>query len=359
MKVCLIAASSLRVAPYVRKYSEIMKKNGIQSFTISEEHEKEKRNYRSDRQNYIFFYKDAKSIFQKIKRFFQYADFVNDVLDKEKYNRMIVFDPFYAVLYYIRHGLKFYKNIPYILDIRDYNPRLSYFFIKKLLKRIMNNAEMVILSSSKFKIWLPTSSNLYTMHNIPLTDNLKQHTESFCNNEIKIAYLGGIGYYEQNKKIVESVHSTDVKLMYAGVYPVANNIKEYCVQNGYDDVLFFGRYNDVEKDRLYANVDIINAVYGNDSLVVTTALPNKLYDCAFYKIPIMVNSGTYLEKKIKKYNMGFAVDPFNDDILKCIHSYKETFDSGLFETGCKDFLRDVLKEQKETESQILKFLGVI
>ena len=57
--------------------------------------------------------------------------------------------------------------------------------------------------------------------------------------------------------------------------------------------------------------------------------------------------------------MGFTVDPFNDDILACIHSYKENFDSEIFEEGCRTFLRDVLMEQKETENQILKFLGVI
>ena len=359
MKVCLVAVSSLRVAPYVNKYDELLKKNGIECDIISKEHEEEKDNYIADEKNFVFFYKDAKTIFQKIKRFLQYADFVNDVLVKEKYDRMIIFDAFYAVLYYFKHGINFFKKTPYILDIRDYNPRLSYCFVKKVLKKIMNNAGMVTLSSSKFKIWLPTSSNLFTMHNIPLTDNLKKNTQAFCNQKIKIAYLGGIGYYEQNKKIVVATHNTDVKLMYAGVYPAVNNIKEYCLQNGYDDVLFFGRYNDTEKDKLYADVDIINAVYGNDSLVVTTALPNKLYDSAFYKIPIMVNSGTYLGEIVEKYNMGFTVDPFNDDILACIHSYKENFDSEIFEEGCRTFLRDVLMEQKETENQILKFLGVI
>ena len=39
MKVCLVAVSSLRVAPYVNKYDELLKKNGIECDIISKEHE--------------------------------------------------------------------------------------------------------------------------------------------------------------------------------------------------------------------------------------------------------------------------------------------------------------------------------
>ena len=66
MKVCLVAVSSLRVAPYVNKYDELLKKNGIECDIISKEHEEEKDNYIADEKNFVFFYKDAKTIFQKI-----------------------------------------------------------------------------------------------------------------------------------------------------------------------------------------------------------------------------------------------------------------------------------------------------
>ena len=70
MKVCLVAVSSLRVAPYVNKYDELLKKNGIECDIISKEHEEEKDNYIADEKNFVFFIKMQKRFFRKLNDFF-------------------------------------------------------------------------------------------------------------------------------------------------------------------------------------------------------------------------------------------------------------------------------------------------
>ncbi len=39
---------------------------------------------------------------------------------------------------------------------------------------------------------------------------------------------------------------------------------------------------------------MINSIYGNDSLEVTTALPNRLYEACMFKKPIISSRDTYL-----------------------------------------------------------------
>ena len=72
---------------------------------------------------------------------------------------------------------------------------------------------------------------------------------------------------------------------------------------GKSHVLHFeGVYQNKEKPDIYKKIDLINAVYGNESLIVTTSLPNKLYDCIVFKRPIIVHSGTYLSEIVNEYN---------------------------------------------------------
>lgn len=357
MKVCLIGANSLRVSPYIEKYADILDHLGIEYDTISKEYYKEKENIEHNAKSKIFFYKDATGVMGKIGRFFKYARFVNKTINAGQYDRMVIFDPFHAIIYYLCNGKRFYKHIPYVLDIRDYNLKLSKRFIKSILKKIIDNANLVIVSSPKFVSWLPKNKSTYTMHNIPPYDKVRENTNVFKKSNIRIAYLGGVNYFEQNKRIAEAIKNTDVELLYAGIYPDDYNIKNYCEEKNIKNSIFKGRYNNFEKEKLYEDVDIINAVYGNGSLVVTTALPNKLYDCAFYKIPIMVNSGTYLEEVVNKYNIGFSVDPFKDNILEVIHSFKNSFNANQFDMGCQDFIEDVLKDQKRTMKEIESFFG--
>ena len=113
-----------------------------------------------------------------------------------------------------------------------------------------------------------------------------------------------------------------------------------------------------QKKKLYDHVDIINAVYGNSSLIVRSALPNKLYDCIYYKKPIMVCAQTYLAAVVQKYHLGFAVDPETDDIMQATVCYLDAFDSEVFLNGCNQYLALAAAEQEETDELIRRFLGV-
>ena len=79
------------------------------------------------------------------------------------------------------------------------------------------------------------------------------------------------------------------------------DLEGYCKRNNIKNVVFKGEFKNEDKPEIYREIDFINAIYGNKSLEVTTALPNRLYDGILFKKPIIASKGTYLGEVIKKY----------------------------------------------------------
>ncbi len=353
--VCLIAGSPLAVAPYVKRYMKILESNGIKFDVIYKDsvgqEQEDNSNY------YVYYFKPVKSLLGKLLRFDAYRRFIKKILKKNKYSKIVVFTAESAILAY--QTLKSIGDkIEYIIDLRDYSVFLDIPFLKGVFLKALYGAEFVVLSSYGFKKWLPKDVRYYVMHNMPLFSAPVKDTLPGFGLSVCIGYLGGIGYLESNIAIVQNLqNSSKFSLLYAGTYPNGYNIKTYCEENGIENVVFHGRYDEAEKRTIYKKVNLINAVYANDSLTVTTALPNKLYDSAFYKIPIMVCSGTYLAKIVRKYGLGFDIEPKKDNIKQKIEEYVRTFDAKKFILGCERLIEDSSRELSEAESTIVKFLA--
>lgn len=354
MKVLLVASNSLFVSPYVKTYIKILKENNI-DFNVVEKQHIENNVEQNGNENFIWYYNDVKTIIGKLKRFFGYADYVKKVVDTGEYDRIVLFSVIDSALCYRK--LSKTKKTRFVVDIRDYDKHIKYPFIKKWFGKVIARSEFVIISSEKFKSWLPQKSKIYVMHNLTDLDNVKSSNALFSRSQINIGYFGGIGYYEQNIALAEAFKNNDnIILSYRGKYPSQKNIKDYCIENGIKNVCFYGSYSNADKHILYDDIDIINAVYGDDSLVVTTALPNKLYDCLCYKIPIMVSKNTYLSELVSKYNIGLAIDASNDNISGELDKFVQEFDQTNFINSCTILLETIKTEQENTYKELLRFL---
>lgn len=352
--VCLIAGSPLSVAPYVKRYMKVLEGNGINYDVIYKDSVGQ---MQEDNSNcYVYYFKPVKSPLGKVLRFDAYRRFIKKILKKNKYSKIVVFTAESAILaYQILKSIS--DKTEYIIDLRDYSVFLDIPFLKSIFWKALYGAEFVVLSSHGFKKWLPEDVRYYIMHNMPIFSVPVKNTLPNFESSVCIGYLGGIGYLESNIAIAQDIrNSSKFSLLYAGTYPNGYNIRTYCEENGIENVVFYGKYDEAEKRTIYKKVDLINAVYANDSLTVTTALPNKLYDSAFYKIPIMVCSGTYLAETVRKYGLGFDIDPKKDNIKQKIEEYVRFFDEKKFILGCERLIKDSSRELSEAEGAIVNFL---
>ena len=86
--------------------------------------------------------------------------------------------------------------------------------------------------------------------------------------------------------------------------------------HSYKNVIMHGAFeNPKDLQKIYSNLDISIVCYDTASGNVRIAEPNKLYESIFFETPIVVSSGTFLEERVKEYNVGYAIDASQDNTI--------------------------------------------
>ena len=179
MKVALILASNTCYAPHMFHYIKILKENNIDFDIII---------WNKDNliENECISYDkkidNTKSRFFKIKDYVSYSKFVIAVLKSSKYDKIIVFTIFLALILYPFLKKK-YKNL-FIFDIRDYSPILKMF--KNIINPVIKISYATVISSPGFKNWLPKNQNYLISHNYQFYEELLNDEVLNCKREKNI-----------------------------------------------------------------------------------------------------------------------------------------------------------------------------
>ena len=160
----------------------------------------------------------------------------------------------------------------------------------------------------------------------------------------------------ENKELIKKMSvNSKFRMEYWGKSTV--DFDEFMKSKKYSDVQFHGKFVNEEKTSIYKEIDMINAIYGSSGLEVTTAIPNRFYDSIIFKKPIITSKNTYLGTLVEKYDIGLAVDIFNEDIETSITNYIAKFDRTNFIQNCNTALENITEEQKYFSESIRKFLN--
>lgn len=352
MKIGIITYDEYINIPFIKKYEKILIEKEISYDIVL--WNRRGISLEKKENHFVFQGKNYRSKFLKIFSFIQWRNYTLKILKENHYDKLVILTTLPGVLladYLHRH----YVN-NYIFDIRDY----TYENIKiyqKITHRIQKESGIVLISSEGFRQWISSDVCVFLTHNISNSDEeIETIDGNVADVPIVIGFVGGIRFYKQNCVIVEQLKDKqNIKLFYVGKVHPGNPLEEYCKQRKIENVEFMPAYRDEEKPEIYKSIKFINAVYGADNLVTTTALPNKLYDCILYKKPIIVSKNTYLAEIVGKYNLGFSIDIETEDIYKCLMDYIENFDAPSFLKGCNEYKTKVLEEEQKTKCFINQF----
>ncbi|MBU3159853.1 glycosyltransferase [Clostridium frigoris] len=355
MRLALILPANVLHAPYLNYYTEILDKTKVQYDIINWN----KLNLKEDIINaYTFNFKCGykSNTLSKIVGYYLFSKFVKRILCKEKYDKLIVFIPQFA-LFLSDILSKEYKQ-KFILDIRDYGKANRYI---KRLESIINNSEFTVISSAGYKKWLPLKYNYVISHNTLFTDyNAIDERDKFDlrnKTEIIISNIGVIRNYHENCKAIDSFkQSTKFKLRYIGKGICEEDLKKYCNNNNIDNVSFHGKYSKNEELRFYQQSDIINLIVPMNSVGNNSAMANRFYNACISRCPLIVNKGSYMAEIVKSYNLGMAMDIDNDNMIEEVSKYINNFDYDKFIKGCKVFLSKIENEQKIFCEKVMKFI---
>jgi hypothetical protein len=361
MKIGIICFWDRTATPYLRKYELILNKLGLDYEVIFWDRSCNK--IKKEDQNEIYLSIDPGKFFlSKIVTFTRWRIQIKRVLKNNNYDFLIILTTYPAVLIADLLLSKFRGN--FVFDIRDYSME-KFLIFRKITMKIIEASAFTTISSRGFLKWLDYNDKICLNHNIT-------HSEFFYNRQsyfdrsdkIRICLVGNVRLDRQTEAMLISLKSSKKFLFgFIGRKIPSCNLEDVCKKNRIDNYYLKGEFTWKDKPEIYKDVDFINAVYANSDLTEkltlgdSTPLPNRIYDAAIFKCPIIASKGTYLEELVIKYNLGISVNGFESDIEERLNEYINTFNKDDFEQGCNRFLADVLMEEEKFRNNLIHILN--
>ncbi|MDO5379595.1 MAG: hypothetical protein Q4E98_01820 [Acidaminococcaceae bacterium] len=357
MKVLIVGFHPRGHVPYVAYYEEILKEKSIKYDCIFWDRFSNGDTEKNDNEYTLHIACTlGGNRFKKILPMIKYYFEVKKILDSGDYTHIVILSTLPAVLL-SRQLLSSYKS-KYILDIRDYTYE-KYKFYKNIVKNLINNSFFTCISSKGFLQFLEKSPKIVFCHNITNQNDEIKNCECLKDkNKIVIGFVGGIRYFNENTKLITSLDNNKFYFKYIGRCHIDCDLESYCIKNKINNVEFQGIFDNSEKPNIYKNIDIINSIYGNYSLEVTTAVPNRLYDTLLFKKPIIVSKGTYLAEIVGEYKLGIIIDVHKDNVNDILIKYIKEFDNIAFEENVNILLQKIKLEQNIFQKKINDFFNI-
>ena len=355
-KIALIVGTNLHWAPFYYRYEKYLNNKGIKYDLIL--WNREGVNEPCNATNIIEC--NTRDVANnknpmKIWKFIIFGNFVKKTIKKNNYEKLLFVGTYGCAIAFCCNFLeKNYKNKMWI-DIRDdlYEWFKPFYLAEK---KSIDASFATTISSPAFKKFLP-EHNYYMMHNIdPNVNEMVQRFNRSENQEgrIRISFIGNVRYYEQNIKLLELLKNDDrFKVQYFG--KGSDDLKEYCAKNDIKNVEFHGGFKQEDTILFYQKTDLINNIYGNETMNLQLALSNKLYYGLFLRIPILVSSNTLMEELTKEYQIGFAFENTKEFPNK-LYSWYKNIQRGTIRPRYDDLWNKIQKEDVASLKKLDEFL---
>lgn len=346
MKLALIIDNNIEFAPYIYSYYELLKDKYHDIDVLIWNRNQTSYNYEHRFKVIdIIKSKDSKNKAKLFINKYKFCRLATKFVKKNNYDRVIVFNEDIFLL------LGNIKNL--ILDNRDLKLIRNNIKLEKYFKKKLEKLDAVVHASDGFKEYYEKRynyNNNYIFYNIPhdLEEYIKNNKKQLNikkNTKLTIGFIGVIRYKEQLKCLINCANKRNINVKISGGGKDFKEILDYSKK--YNNVFIEGKFKIEDTLKKYENVDIIYSVYNSQNNNVKLALPNKLAYSILLQKPIIVSKGTYLEKVVQEYGIGYSIN-INDendllDIMKKLENNILNFD---FESSKLKFI-DIIKKQKQ------------
>ncbi len=169
------------------------------------------------------------------------------------------------------------------------------------------------------------------LENKPLRTNVPERIERGARSgRIVIGVVGLIYQAAPIQALFDAVKDNDsVEVqIYGRLYDAQNSkslIESYCARQS--NIVYKGSY-DFFKDaaRIYGGLDLLYVSYDTAESMLNNrvALPNKLYEAMYFRVPIIASRGTYLAERVLATRVGYEIDCGSvEQIQTILGSYRE------------------------------------
>lgn len=343
--------------PYLQKYEELLQAAGAPYEILFWNRSGEPRETAENEQDILI--PCHRQPLQKLVDFFRWRAQVLRHLKTRRYDKLIILSTVPAVL--LSGYLKHYYSGRYIFDIRDYTLEKNSLF-GAIVTKLVEHSALTPISSDGYREWLRPSDKLVTNHNITWSDLPTEDRAFFAAPPFRYTFVGNVRLDAQTEMVLRALKNhPQFRSGYVGRVMPGCDVMELCEREGIENCDFSGEFHYTAKPEIYRNIDLINAVYANApagkmSPGDSTPIPNRLYDCVVFRVPIVCCKGTFLAMIVEKYALGFAIDAYTDDVVACFEQYVANFDKEAFLEGCDAFLAVAQQEEAAFKERVIAFI---
>lgn len=199
-----------------------------------------------------------------------------------------------------------------------YQPKLIKNILGRIDKKIIKKSLETVLTSEGFRRYHFGDNFPCNISIIPNRINknciklsiLNKNTTNF--SRLRIGFVGGARFDSiLNFAKVFSNNFPNYEFHFFGNPIDSSKFNEL---KNYPNIFFHGPFqNPKDLPEIYSIIDLVLCTYDLKYENVRYAEPNKIYEAIYFETPIIVSKGTYLSDKVTELEIGFSVDPLNDD----------------------------------------------
>jgi len=358
MKILIMGFSKIKYMPYMNFYLENLNTTSNEVHLIYWNRDLQEENTSSlagvTLQEFRCKQEDDVAKYLKIRSFIKYRKYAQNIIDKEKFDYIIVLHTLPGVL--VRGTLcKKYKN-KFIFDYRD-STYEGFLPFKIMVGKLVKASCATFVSSDAFRRFLPKEckEKIFTSHNL-LMDSLSHRDEKkkygTKSDKIRIAFWGFIRHEEINRELIKKIAADPrFELHYYGrEQQVALNLKQYVKEIDAVNIFFHGEYKPEDRYEFVRHTDIIHNVYKDANMML--AMGNKYYDAVIFYIPLMSIRNSFMADMAEKAGIGLNVDPYDDDFTEKLYKEYSNIDKKEFEIKCDIELERVIAEYQNGAEMI-------
>jgi len=290
----------------------------------------------SEYQNKVVFHRSLGTVsngnyVQRIGNYLKSCVQLRKILKKNSYDTLVVNNIDTLALFKVSSAFQQHatKKIIEISDLRvhTYTNNIISKVMKNIEKFMFHYVDKLILTSPKFyDMYYNTlfKKKPFILENKPLSNMIPRRLDKGENEKIVIGIVGLLLQGKPYKSLFETIKDDDryeVHIYGKGIFEEL--VKEFVSK--YKNIKFFGEYNFFKDSaKIYASLDILYMPYDttNGSLNNKVALPNKLYEAMYFKVPIVTSKGTYLGELVEELKIGQTIECCEEnELLKIFESF--------------------------------------
>ncbi|WP_391524842.1 glycosyltransferase [Lacipirellula limnantheis] len=124
---------------------------------------------------------------------------------------------------------------------------------------------------------------------------------------MRVAFIGNVRYLGTLVSVIEASTKLGAEFHIYGDGPARNALERRFANTS--TITFHGAYSYSDVSRIYADIDLVWAVYPSSEPNVKYAISNKFFESQLFGVPGVFAKGTALGELVREHEIGFVVDP--------------------------------------------------